>query len=50
MEEDTKALEMITAEVDLLCDECMHEITIGEDYAYDHEEEKIICLSCIERK
>ena len=38
-----------TAEVDTYCEQCNHEITIGEDYYYNQEEEEVYCLRCAEK-
>lgn len=34
------------AEIDIMCDHCEHEITIGEDYYYDQDSEEILCADC----
>ena len=45
---ETKVAE--TAEVDMLCDRCDHEITMGEDYYYDQTTEESLCMNCAEEQ
>ena len=35
------------AEVDMICDKCKAEISIGQDYYYDHHEEEVYCENCV---
>jgi hypothetical protein len=48
MEVYNETLVIDKAEVDMLCDECGHEITIGEDYYYDQIREVTLCTNCAE--
>jgi Zn finger protein HypA/HybF involved in hydrogenase expression len=38
------------AQIDMLCDSCQKEITEGEDFYYDHEEEEVYCERCASQK
>ena len=38
------------AEVDMLCDQCQKEITIGEDYYYEEHSEEVLCADCTSEK
>jgi hypothetical protein len=35
------------ADVDMICDQCDREITVGEDYYYDTTVEEIHCENCV---
>lgn len=48
MQENMDTLIIDRAEVDMLCDQCEHEITIGEDYYYDQNREEVLCMNCAE--
>jgi hypothetical protein len=37
------------ADVDMICDICNAEITIGEDFYYDEETEEVCCEHCAEK-
>lgn len=34
------------AEIDMICEMCHNEITIGEDFFYDHTSEEVYCENC----
>lgn len=48
MQEYFETLVVDKAEVDMLCDQCGHEITMGEDYYYDQVREEVLCMNCAE--
>ncbi|MFT4736472.1 MAG: Zn finger protein HypA/HybF involved in hydrogenase expression [Cyclobacteriaceae bacterium] len=37
-------------EVDMLCEACDKEITVGEDIFYDQKNEEYYCEQCVNRK
>ncbi|MFY0686318.1 MAG: hypothetical protein JXQ90_04085 [Cyclobacteriaceae bacterium] len=34
------------ADIDMICDGCLHEITEGEDFYYDNRKEEVFCDNC----
>ncbi len=39
----------VLAELDLICENCNKQITIGQDYFYDEKNEEILCEECAKK-